>query len=73
MAYFDPLCPIFTGLLFLNWILCLEAKVVQKKFSILMSDKFPEFSFGQIRFLTGFHLLTLWAFAVSFPNGGSTS
>ena len=50
----------------------MEAKVIQKKLSILISDKFLEFSFGQIRNSDSFHLLTLWAFAVSFPNGGNT-
>ena len=40
--------------------------------SVLIDDKFPEFSFSKIRFLIGFHLLSLWPFAVSFPNGGST-
>ena len=73
MAYFDPFCPIFTGLLFLNWILWWETKALWKKLSVLLDDKFHEFSFGKIRFLIGFHLLNLWAFAVSFPNGGSTS
>ena len=43
-----------------------------KKLSILLVGKFHEFSFRKIRFLIGFHLLNLWAFAVSFPNGGST-
>ena len=43
-----------------------------EKLSILLDDKFHEFSFGKIRFLTGGHLLNLWAFAVSFPNEGST-
>ena len=43
-----------------------------KKLSILLDVKFHEFSFGKIRFLIGFHLLNLWAFAVSLPNGGSS-
>ena len=34
--------------------------------------KFPEFFSSKIRFLIGFHRLVLLAFAVSFPNGGST-
>ena len=72
MTYFDPLCPIFTGLLFLDWILWWQTKGVWKKLSILLDDKFHEFSFGKIRFSIGFHLLNLWAFAVPFPNGGST-
>ena len=72
MAYFDPFCPIFTGLLFLNWILWWETTAMWKKLSILLVGKFHEFSFGKTRFLIGFHLLNLWAFAVSFPNGGST-
>ena len=38
---------------------------------ILLDDKFPEFSFGKLRFLVYFKLLTLQPFAVSFPNGGS--
>ena len=42
-----------------------------KKLSILLDDKFHEFSFGKIIFLIGFHLLNLCAFAVSYPNGGS--
>ena len=72
MAYFDPFCPIFTGLLFLNWILWWEITVIWKKLSIVLVGKFHEFSFGKTRFLIGFHLLNPWAFAVSFPNGGST-
>ena len=40
--------------------------------SVLIYDKFPEFSFSKIRFLIGFHLLSLWPFAVSFPKGEST-
>ena len=43
-----------------------------KKLSILLVGKFHEFSFGKTRFLIGFYLHTLWAFAVSFRNGGST-
>ena len=43
-----------------------------KKLTILLDDKFPEFSFGEIRFLIGFYLPNLKAFAVSFPNEGST-
>ena len=42
-----------------------------KKLSILLVSKFHEFSFGKTKILIGFHLLNLWAFAVSFPNGGS--
>ena len=72
MAYIDPFCLIFTGLLFLNWILWWETKAVGKKLSTLLDDEFHEFSFGIIRILIGFYLLNLWAFAVSFPNGGST-
>ena len=72
MAYFDPFCSILTILLFLNWILWCEIKVIWKKLSLTLGGKFPEFSFGKIRFWIGFHLLNLWAFAVSFPNGGST-
>ena len=72
MAYFDPFCPILTDLLFLDWILWWETKAIWKKLSILFDDKFPEFSFGKIRFLIGFHVPNLWAFAVSFPNGAST-
>ena len=71
MAYFDPFCPIFTGLLFLNWILWLETKAIRKKLRILLDDKFHEFLFGKMIFLIGFHLLNEGAFAVSFPNGGS--
>ena len=72
MAYFDPFGPISNGLLFLNWILWWETKAIWKKLSILLDDKVHEFSFGKIRFFLGFHFLNLWAFAVSFPNGGST-
>ena len=43
-----------------------------EKANILLDNKFHEFSFGKIRFFIGFHFLNLWAFAVSFPNGGST-
>ena len=43
-----------------------------KKLNLLLDDKFPAFSFYEIRFLNGFHLVNLGAFAVSFPNGGST-
>ena len=43
-----------------------------KKLSILLVSKFHELSFGKTRLLIGFYLLNLWAFAVSFPNGGST-
>ena len=71
MPYFDPLSLIFTALLFLNWILWWETKAIWKKLSILLDDKFHEFSFGKIIFLIGFHLLNLCAFAVSYPNGGS--
>ena len=42
-----------------------------KKLSILLVGKFHQF--GKTRVLIGFHLHNLWAFAVSFPNGGSTS
>ena len=42
-----------------------------KKLSIILDVKFHEFSFSKIRFLIGIHLLKIWAFAVSFPNGGS--
>ena len=72
MAYFDPFCPILTDLLFLDLILWWETKAIWKKLSILLDGKFPEFLFGKIRFSIGFHFLNLWAFAVSFPNGGST-
>ena len=44
-----------------------------KKLRIILDDKIHEFSFGKTRFLIAFHLLNLWAFAVSFPNGGSSS
>ena len=72
MAYFDPFCPIFTDLLFLNWILWWQTKAIWKKLSKLLDIKFHEFWFGKVRFLISFHLLNLWEFAVSFPNGGST-
>ena len=72
MAYFDPFCPILTDLLFLDLILWWETKAIWKKLSILLDGKFPEFLFGKIRFSIGFHFLNLWAFAVSFPNGGSS-
>ena len=72
MPYFGPLCSILTGLLFLIWNLWLEIKVISKMPKILLDDTFPEFSFGKIRFLVDFNLLTLQPFAVSFPNGGST-
>ena len=49
-----------------------ETKAIWEKLRILLDDKFHEFSFGKIRFLIGFHLLNLWAFAVPFPKGGST-
>ena len=48
-----------------------ETKAICKKLSILLDDKFHKFSFGKIRFLISFHLLNLWAFVVSFLNGGS--
>jgi len=73
MAYFDQLCPILTGLIFSNWILWLETKVIWKKHGILQDGKFLVFSFGEIRFLFCFNLLNLWTFAVSLPNGGCTS
>ena len=44
-----------------------------KKLNMFLDDKFPEFSYGKSRFSICFHLLTLWVFAVSFPNGVSTS
>ena len=39
---------------------------------IFLDGKFPEFSYSKIRILVDFNLLTLWPFAVSFLNGGST-
>ena len=45
---------------------------IKKMPKILLDDTFPEFSFGKIRFLFDFNLLTLQPFAVSFPYGGST-
>ena len=70
MAYFDPLCPILTGLLFLIGFCGGKPKPYGKSLEYFL-DKFHEFSFGKIIFLIGFHLLNLCAFAVSFPNGGS--
>ena len=72
MAYFDPFCSIFTGLLFLNLILWWETKAIWKQLSILLDDKVHKPLFGKIRFLIGFYLHNLWTFAVSFPNGGSS-
>ena len=47
MAYFDPFCPILTGVLFSNCILWWATKAMWRKLSILLGEKFPEFSFGK--------------------------
>ena len=72
MPYFGSLCSILTGLLFLIWNLWREIKVISKIPKILLDDKFPEFSFGKIRFFADFNLLNLKPFAVLFRNGRST-
>jgi len=72
MLYFDPICPFFNfgWFTFFNWILWWENKVICKKLRIVLDD---EFSLGKIICIfICFNLLTLWAFALSFANGGST-
>ena len=49
-----------------------ETRAIWTKVRTLLADRFPEFSYGKIIILSLCYLLSLWAFAVSFSNGGST-